>query len=159
MFKRWLFGGGILWVLAVVGLGCEGDEDVNFSGNVNPELNITGNYEVFQTPLPSLKSFTFVQTGNRIQATDNTGVVYTGVTPGDIDTLVPDSTTGEVIPAITTAITIQGTAGGIVKTIVLTSINFKVTDEAGNTIAFVSGLSGTYSDTSGVNGTLRMSRF
>ena len=160
MFKRWLFGGGILCILAVLGMGCETDENFDFSGNINPDLNITGNYEVKRTPKPGLTNFTITQTNNRIQAIDNTGVVYTGTTPGDIETIDIDGTA-----SVTTAITLQGTdSAGVVRTILLTSIIFAVEDPFSdpsvttdiNNAVSIKGLAGTYTDTAGVNGTIEL---
>jgi hypothetical protein len=143
-----------------LGIGCETDEDVDFSGNVNPDLNVTGNYEVKRTPKPGLTNFTITQTNNRIQAIDNTGVVYTGTTPGDIISIDIGGT-----PTVTTAITLQGTdPSGVVRTILLTSIVFNVEDpfsdpsvttDLNNSVAIV-GLAGTYTDTAGVNGALEL---
>jgi hypothetical protein len=64
-----------------------------------------------------------------------------------------------VTAVVTTAITIQGESGGVVRTIILTLINYEIVDETGATLFFTSGLSGTYSDTSGVTGAIRMNRF
>ncbi|MBI1884169.1 MAG: hypothetical protein HYS08_08200 [Chlamydiae bacterium] len=149
--------------------GCStGDNGLNYSGNVKSTLNVTGNYEVKRTPLPSLNNFTITQTNNLIQAVSNDGVVYKGTTPGDLETVFSTedgtgiSTTGS--STITTSMTLQGTdGGGTVRTLLLTSITFYVEDPFSTTgsssittAVKVTGLAGTYTDSGGVNGAIEM---
>lgn len=139
--------------------GCNGGDN-NFSGNVNPTLNVTGNYEVKRTPNAALKNFTFTQTHNRVQAVDNEGVSYTGTTSGDITTTDVDGT-----HTVTTSATLQGTdASGVVRTIVITTITYLVKDpfsdpstttDAASAISII-GLAGTYTDTAGKSGAIEM---
>lgn len=170
MIKMRLWAWILLGPVALTGFGCNGDSGVDFSGNVKPVVNVTGNYEVKRTPVSSINNITLTQTNNRVQAVDNTGVVYTGTTPGDIAT--PFTITGTGTAGISTStpyssntsMTIQGSnAAGIVKTIILTTITYFFNDPftaGGSSDITVSvrvvGLAGTYTDTAGASGAIEL---
>lgn len=163
MSIRNILGVCVLAVLATMEWGCSGDDAVDFSGNVKPTLNVTGNYEVIRTPRADLKNITLTQTNNRVQAIDNTGVVYTGTTPGDLVNITLNEAIGS--QTIVTSVSLQGRdAAGNTRTLVLTSITFAVTDPFSTPTTTtdlasaikIRGLAGTYTDSTGVSGAIEL---